>query len=258
MGENLGQHFLQDESVADDMVAASSVSDSTTVLEIGPGKGILTKKLISQARRVIAVEKDPELAESLRKRFAEDIANDQLHVETGDIRDFSLQTLISEKVYSVVANIPYYITSDLIRNLLTAAKKPDHITVLVQKEVAQRIVAENGKHSRLSLFVHAYAQPRIVRTVQPNAFSPLPNVDSAILSLENISNSFFFDTNADALFELIRVGFQHKRKTIWNNLKVSYEESILENALNNCDVDKQLRPERLALKQWQCLLKALQ
>lgn len=255
MGQNLGQHFLADEEVITDTISASNLSAGDTVLEIGPGKGVLTEKLLEQDITVIAVEKDPELADKLQNRFKQQIANGSLTVITGDIRDYDLSKLINDEAYKVIANIPYYLTSELIQKLLLTDKQPSDITLLIQKEVAQRITAADGKHSRMSLFVHAYGKPKIARPVQASSFTPPPNVDSAILVIDNISHDFFTDINADDFFDLTRIGFQHKRKTIRNNLKKQF--SAVSDVLDACEIDEQTRPEQLTLKQWQCLYRQL-
>ncbi len=253
MGENLGQHFLTDTQVADDIISAGDLSAGDTVLEIGPGEGVLTEKLLEQDVRIIAVEKDPKLADTLRKQFEQKINEGGLTIITGDIRDYDMGELITDDTYKVIANIPYYLTSELIQKFLVADKQPSDITLLVQKEVAQRITTADDKHSRMSLFVNAYGKPEIVRQVKPGSFSPPPKVDSAVLSIQNISNDFFADIDPDDFFELIRVGFQHKRKTIRNNLKPVYKTETIANALDSCEINQKTRPEQLTLKQWQCL-----
>lgn len=253
MEQNLGQHFLHDESVAEAILAASSVSKNDTVLEIGPGRGFLTEHLLEQVKKVIAVEKDPDLSESLKQKFQKEVANDVLQIIIGDIRDYDINALVDEEHYKIVANIPYYLTSEIIRILLTTKKSPTSITLLVQKEVAQRITSKNNKHSRMSLFVQAYADPEIHQIVKPKSFSPPPEIDSAILSLQNITDEFFTNIDPEGFFDLIRKSFQHKRKTIRNNLKHDFSTDTLDTVFNNCNVNQKTRPEQITLPQWECL-----
>jgi 16S rRNA (adenine1518-N6/adenine1519-N6)-dimethyltransferase len=257
MGQNLGQHFLEDESVITDIISAGEISKNDTVLEIGPGKGILTEQLLQQAGRVVAVEKDPELVTVLQEKFTAAIAGNAFGITQGDIRDFNIKDLIGGDSYKVIANIPYYLTSELIRKLLQSDHQPECVVLLVQKEVAERITAKDGKHSRLSLFAHAYGQPKLIKVVDKNAFSPPPNVDSAILQITNISDDFFVEVDPEVLFKLVRIGFQHSRKTIKNNLLHTYSQENILQALKACGVDPKTRPEQMSLHNWRCLYKNL-
>jgi 16S rRNA (adenine1518-N6/adenine1519-N6)-dimethyltransferase len=257
MSENLGQHFLTNESVVADIISAGEISKNDTVLEIGPGKGVLTERLLQKAGRVVAVEKDPELVKVLQEKFAAAIVGNALNITKGDIRDFDLKDLIGEDSYKVISNIPYYLTSELIRKLIQSGHQPECIVVLIQKEVAERITVKDGKHNRLSLFVHAYGQPELIKVVDKNALSPPPKVDSAILQVSDISSNFFNSIEPKAFFDLIRVGFQHKRKTIKNNLAHTYSQENTLQALDACKVEPQTRPERLSLANWRCLHKKL-
>lgn len=258
MGENLGQHFLTDQTVISDIITASQLGADDTVLEIGPGKGVLTEALLQSAGKVVAVEKDPGLAEHIKERFSKAVNDGLLRVSTGDIRDHKLRELM-KGAYKVVANIPYYLTSDILTRLLAANQQPARIVLLVQKEVAERIVAADGKNSRLSLFVAAYGQPEIVRSVPTTAFDPAPKVDSAVLQITDINQNFFANTsiNADSFFRFIRTGFQHKRKKLVNNLGTVIEKEQVSKAVTGCELTKTVRPERLSLTDWKCLYKEL-
>jgi 16S rRNA (adenine1518-N6/adenine1519-N6)-dimethyltransferase len=257
MGENLGQHFLEDQSVVTDIISAGEISKDDTVLEIGPGKGVLTEQLLQKSSRVVAVEKDPGLVKLLHNKFTTEIADNVLDIVKGDIRDYDLSNLVDKSHYRVTANIPYYLTSELLQKLLQSDHQPEHIVVLVQKEVAERITTKDNKHSRMSLLVQAHASPKIHQIVKPKKFSPPPRVDSAILSLKNITDAFFANTDREAFFDLIRIGFQHKRKTIKNNLVHTYDQENILQTLNACKVEPQTRPERLSLANWRCLHKKL-
>lgn len=257
MGENLGQHFLEDESVVAGIISAGEISKADTVLEIGPGKGVLTEPLLQKSSQVVAVEKHPKLVKLLQDKFTAAIADNALDIVKGDIRDYNLSNLVDKSNYRVIANIPYYLTSELLQKLLQSDHQPEHIVVLVQKEVAERITTKDNKHSRMSLLVQAHASPKIHQIVKPKKFSPPPRVDSAILSLKNITDAFFANTDREAFFDLIRIGFQHKRKTINNNLKHGFSANTLDAVFDNCNITPKTRPEQITLPQWKCLFSEL-
>lgn len=265
MGQKLGQHFLQDESVVEDIVSAGKASGGDTVLEIGPGKGVLTRKLLKAGAEVIAVEKDPGLASKLENKFASAIETDQLQIINEDVRDTDRKDV--PESYKVVANIPYYLTSELIRSLLTADNKPKRIVLLIQKEVAERITNENkpfdatqGKESILSLSVKAYGQPEYIQTVPAEAFHPPPNVDSAILRIKDISDRFFQENDIDnqQFFRFVKSGFSHKRKQLKNNLDREYPAVNIPQTLQSCGLQPTIRAEELTISDWQCLYSSLE
>lgn len=216
MGARLGQHFLLHARIAERIADSAGLSLQDTVLEVGPGKGILTRALLARAGRVVAVEADAQLAQELRTTFAPDIAAGRLALVEGDIRRFDTRTLEGE--YRVVANIPYYLTGELFRHFLEAARQPASMTLLIQKEVAER-VARSKKESILSLSVKAYGAPKYEFTVPRGAFLPVPKVDSAVLSIRDISRKHFQSAVAEQrFFALIHAGFAHKRKLLRGNL----------------------------------------
>jgi len=213
-GARLGQHFLMHPRIAERMVMVAGVEKGDVVLEIGPGKGMLTKALLERAGKVVAVETDAALFEGLRERFAKEIAEDRLELVHGDIRTHPLPSA----PYHVVANIPYYITGEIIRLFLEAEHQPRSMTLLVQKEVAERI-SRTKKESILSLSVKAYGEPHYEFTVPRGAFVPAPRVDSAALSIRGISrNRFASCADEQRFFALIHTGFAHKRKKLSKNL----------------------------------------
>lgn len=230
----LGQHFLIHPAIARRIVAVSGASAGDTVLEVGPGKGILTRALLATGARVIAVEADAKLAGELADLFASEIAEGRLEILRADIRD-ALATplasgLILPPAYRVVSNIPYYLTGELIRLLLTGANQPQSMTLLVQKEVADRIVgnpersrgARSKKESLLSLSVKAYGEPVYEFKVPRGAFRPAPKVDSAVISVRDISRDRFTSTaEEERFFALIHAGFAHKRKKLGGNLRAA-------------------------------------
>lgn len=257
MGEKLGQHFLHSESVLANMVSAAELTRKDTVLEIGPGRGGLTKKLLKVAKMVVAVEKDSELFRFLQKKFSNEISSEKLFLVNTDIRDFnpSLQERLPNK-YKLVANIPYYITGEILRTYLSNKKYPVDIVFLIQKEVAERIVAKDKKESLLSISVKAYGNPVYVRTVKRGSFDPPPKVDSAILKIENISRDKFQKVTESDFFEIVRAGFAHKRKQLAGNLS-DYEKRLVITALKELGLPVDIRAEKLSLDGWFELIKKL-
>jgi 16S rRNA (adenine1518-N6/adenine1519-N6)-dimethyltransferase len=248
-GAPLGQHFLKSPTIANAIAEAGDVKPGDTILEVGPGKGMLTEVLLARGARVTAIEKDPAMAGYLKGTFRQELANGRLTLIVDDIRTVAetrVSAIIALGEYKVVANIPYYITGELMRMFLTAEQQPSTIVFLVQKEVAER-VARSKKESLLSLSVKAYGQPRYVRTVKAGSFSPPPSVDSAVLAIEHISRKNFKDVSEEMFFKLIHTGFAAKRKTLMGNLKRSnlYREEMR--------LDPRVRAEDLSLKKWLAL-----
>jgi 16S rRNA (adenine1518-N6/adenine1519-N6)-dimethyltransferase len=248
----LGQHFLTRPEIARWVAESIPLSNESVVLEIGPGHGILTKALLQVAKKVVAIEKDTSLVNELKETFKADIQSEKLLLLNQDIRDFEPEHCVSLfSSYSLVANIPYYITGYIIRKFLTSEYQPSNIAVLIQKEVAERIVAKNNKQSILSLSVRAFGTPKIEKVVKAGSFSPPPNVDSAILSIQNISKKHFISQESEGrFFEIIHTAFSQKRKTLGSTLKnILKEEDFV-----RCSIDKKTRPEDVLFEQWLCLL----
>ena len=234
--------------IAERIALVANLASDATALEIGPGTGMLTRELLKKAKKVIAVEADNELFEKLKSDFADEIANGRLELIRGDIRNYPLHTAIAVKRgYCVVANIPYYLTGEMFRMFLTAENQPKAMTLLVQKEVADRIVARDGKESILSLSVKAYGTPKREFLVPRGAFKPAPNVDSAVLSISNISRKHFATTEEDQrFFAFLHAGFAHKRKFVRNNLSDA--------GLPTGDIPEKTRAEDMPLSDWLTLL----
>ena len=186
--KSLGQHFLMHARIAERMANVAEVTPESVVLEIGPGTGMLTRELLKRAKKVIAIEADAELFEKLKTDFADEITSNRLELVHGDIRTFPITSL--PRGYALVANIPYYLTGEIFRMFLESENQPSRVTLLVQKEVAQRI-ARSKKESILSLSVKAYGTPKYELTVPRGAFRPAPKVDSAVLSVRTISRKNF-------------------------------------------------------------------
>ena len=248
----LGQHFLTSEKIVGDIVAAADIGHKDTVLEIGPGKGVLTSALLSRAGHVIAVEKDKDLMPFLKEKFSQELLDKRLTLIEGDMLSLQLRDVI-QRPYKVVANIPYYITGALFKLFLESDLQPTGITFLVQKEVAHRVVARDGKESILSMSVKVYGAPKYVEKVPARYFKPAPNVDSAILVVRDISKQHFKHVSEEAFFACIKTGFLHKRKLLINNLEVLYPKAVLTSKFLSCSVPLDARAENLTLEHWLCL-----
>lgn len=246
----LGQNFLMHQATADRIADAAGLSSSTIVLEIGPGTGMLTQSLLARAGKVVAIETDMELIPGLKERFEKEIATGKLELIAGDFRTYDLSQLPSG--YVVVANIPYYITGEIIRTLVSAQNKPISITLLVQKEVAER-VARSKKESLLSLSVKVYGNPKYAFTVPRGAFRPAPNVDSAVLHISNVASPFKNNEEGERFFEVIHAGFAHKRKRLAKNLEAISSFARIQTAFTELSLDQNLRSEDVSLDTWKQL-----
>ncbi len=256
--KSLGQNFLKSQKALADIIDAGDVNAGDLILEIGPGKGALTERLLKFAGKVIAVEKDPELIEILKEKFNTEIAIGRLEILEKDILEFDPNILISyEMPYKIIANIPYYITGAIIRKFLEAEYQPDTMVLLLQKEVVERIVARDKKESILSISVKAYGKPKYIATVQKRYFSPEPKVDSAILKIGEISRKIFTENkiSEEKFFEIVKAGFSHKRKMLASNLKSLLGSRTAEHLLN-CKIDQKSRAEDLSLEDWVCLCRS--
>jgi len=265
--KKFGQNFLKSEKALDVITNASSISDESFVLEIGPGRGALTKKLLETGAKVRAIEIDPEMIAVLQEDFANEIETKQLELIEGDIQKISPRGLMGDiKKYSLVANIPYYITGLIIRTFLESDHTPTAMTLLVQKEVAIRIVdghadGKRGKENILSLSVKAFGDVRYVATVPSTAFVPAPKIDSAVINVSHISHESFIqnDITPKQFFHVVKSGFAQKRKTLRNNLsQKGFERDEIEAVLMEMDIDPRVRAEDLTLEQWITLTKKLE
>lgn len=253
-GAKLGQHFLNAQWVARDLVRSVGIREKETIIEVGPGRGALTKELLAQGATVTAIEKDSTLIPVLHEAFAQELSSGQFKLVEGDIRDVTPATLDIES-YSVAANIPYYITGEIIRHFLTAPEQPRAMSLLIQKEVAERILARDGKESILSLSVKAYGNPSIVAKVPAGCFNPPPKVDSAILLVEDISRDFFDTISEENFFKVVKAGFASKRKMLAGNLKGLFGDPAA--VLTECRIDAKIRAEDVQLSQWKLLVEKL-
>lgn len=252
--KSLGQNFLMHRRIAERIVMEAGVTDQDTVLEIGPGTGMLTRALLEKSKKVIAVETDNELIPQLEQEFASEIGEGKLVVLQQDVRAFDPSTI--KEPYKVVANIPYYITGEIIRQFLTTQNKPASITFLIQKEVAERI-ARSKKESLLSLSVKAFGTPHYRFTVPKGAFFPAPNVDSAVLSITDIHSPFATPAEEAKFFEILHAGFAHKRKQLAGNLSDVFPMQNVHEALESAGISKTVRAEDVSLESWKTITKGL-
>lgn len=246
--KSLGQHFLNEQSILKTVIEAANLTVKDTVLEIGPGTGVLTSALLAAGARVIAVEKDDRLIPILEQKFAAAGKQRQLKLIHADILKFKTYKLPVTS-YKLIANIPYYLTGQLLRQFLSGDHQPTLAVLMLQKEVAERIVAKNERESILSISVKAYGQPHYLETVRAASFRPRPKVDSAIVSIDKISRDNFREVNETKFFEILKRGFAGKRKMLKNNLAVRSE------TLAACRIEERARAENLTLEQWLCLAK---
>ena len=255
--KSLGQNFLQDPFALEAIIAAAQIQPTDTVLEIGPGLGSLTRYLSVSANQVIAVELDRKMIRPLQAVLAP-YAN--VRIQQGDILELSPKDLITETDYLVVANIPYYITSAVIRHLLESDPKPRSIVLTIQKEVAERICAKPGDLSLLALSVQVYGKPRIAARIAAEAFFPPPKVDSAVLVIDIYPAPQIKQELLDTFFRLIKAGFSQKRKTLRNSLSAGLHISPSNAAemLTKLNIDPQRRAETLNLTEWSNLAVEIQ
>jgi 16S rRNA (adenine1518-N6/adenine1519-N6)-dimethyltransferase len=252
--KSLGQNFLQDDSALRKIISVSQIAPSDTVLEIGPGLGSLTRYLAISAKEVIAVELDKSLLpilSSVVKGF------ENIRVIQGDILKIKIADLFKSDSYQVVANIPYYITSAIIRHLLESQPKPKSIVLTVQKEVAQRICAKPGDMSLLALSVQVFGQPEIVAEIPSDAFFPEPNVDSSVIRLDIFSEPAIPAIYLDSFFRLAKAGFSQKRKTLRNSISAGLSISVgdAEELIKKSGIDPKRRAETLSISEWTTLTK---
>lgn len=251
--KSLGQHWLTDQASLESMCEAADVQKEDTVLEIGPGLGSLTRVLTARAGQVIAVELDKKLAADLPKK----VKADNLKIVSQDILTFDFTGLPPN--YKIVANIPYYLTSHLVRVVSETPNPPAIAVLLVQKEVAQRVTAKPGSMSILSVIAQLHWQASLDQAVPAKLFTPPPKVDSQILVMKHRPNPLFTDVNTKDFFRLVKAGFAQRRKTLLNSLSsglhLSREE--MEKILRAAGIDPKRRAQTLSLDDWHTLYRAL-
>ena len=250
--KSLGQNFLKSQPALKMMCEQGEINNDDTIVEIGPGKGALTQKLLEQSNRVIAIEKDKELIEILKEKFQEEIKNKKLEIIDGDCLDFEPNNYnFKNSKYKIIANIPYNITGAILKKFLSSSFQPERMILLVQHEVARRIVTQDNKESILSLSVKAYGDPKYIMKVGKRFFSPSPKVDSAIIAIKNISNKNFKNKEEEnSFFNIIKSGFAHKRKILRKNLEEITTLFKIDIMYCELKIDPKTRAEDLKFSTW--------
>ena len=246
--KELGQHWLHDDSILDAIVEAGSVQSDESVLEIGPGLGTLTEKLMQTGAKVTALEYDHDLIKNLEKKFR----GTNVTILQGDIRTFDFSS--QSAPYKIIANIPYYLTSHLIRSISETDNPPAHAVLLIQKEVAERLCAEKGSMSILAVTAQFYFTCSLSIEVPARFFTPPPKVDSQVVILTR-RTSPLFEVDEKRFFRLVKAGFSEKRKTLRNSLSggLAISKETAEVMLHDAGIDAGLRAQALDLSQWYAL-----
>jgi 16S rRNA (adenine1518-N6/adenine1519-N6)-dimethyltransferase len=253
--KSLGQNFLVDETALAQVIDAAQISPQDTILEVGPGIGNLTRLLAHVASRVIVVELDSRLLAPL-KYVVRSFQN--VEIVSGDILSLEISRLVLSAGYLVVANIPYNITSALIRHLLESPQPPRRLVLTIQREVAHRICAQPGNMSLLALSVQVYGRPQIIAHIPTGAFFPPPKVDSSIIRIELYNSPLIPLEVLDTFFQLVKAGFSQKRKTLRNALSAGLHLSPprIERLLTAVNIDPMRRAETLSIAEWHLLTEA--
>lgn len=261
--KSLGQNFLKSSIALRKIIEAGEISEDDIVLEIGPGKGILTEKLLEKAGAVIAIEKDKILFELLQEKFEREVASGSLVLVHEDILEFNPMKEfpkffsgypashrhhsknLESLPYKVIANIPYNITGAILKKFLSGTYQPERMVLMLQNEVAKRIIANDKKESILSISVKAYGEVRMIMKVPARYFSPAPKVDSVIITIKNISRKLFEENGVDEdnFWQIVKTGFAHKRKKLGGNLKNLLQKDSL-------TLLRDKRAENLTLLDW--------
>jgi 16S rRNA (adenine1518-N6/adenine1519-N6)-dimethyltransferase len=250
--KSLGQHFLHSPAIARRIAEAACLDLQPVVFEIGPGRGILTAELLRISARVVAVEKDPDMLSVLTERFADEIKAGTLQLVEGDALVFTPASMgMLPGGYVLCANIPYYITGEILREYIGGSTPPTRAVLLVQKEVAERIVAKNNKESLLSLGVKVFGTPKYIQTVRAGSFVPAPAVDSAIIAIDIDPQAHMQDT--DFLFYVAKIAFGKKRKQVGPTLSAQFSKERVDEALTRAGVAFTTRPEDIHVPQWRVI-----
>lgn len=250
--KSLGQNFLVDSTALEKIALAADIQPDSDVLEVGPGLGSLTRYLAASARNVVAVELDSHLLPALTEVLK---PWSNVRIVNADILEINPDSLITAEGYLVVANIPYYITSALIRHLLEARHKPARLALTIQKEVAERICAQAGDLSLLALSVQVYGKPQIVLRIPAGAFYPPPRVDSSLLRVDLYPEPLIPADDLAMFFRLAKAGFGQKRKTLRNSLSagLSLSPARITELLHEAEIDPGRRAETLNIEEWRRL-----
>lgn len=252
--KGLGQHWLRDQPTLEYICQTAEVAFGDSVLEVGPGLGTLTEKLLDMGAVVIAVEKDQDLIATLSQKFSR-FSDESFKLYQADILQFDLGLL--PKDYKVVANIPYYLTSNLIRRICEADNPFNTAALLIQKEVAERVCASPGDMSILAVATQFYCQAELGRVVEAELFTPPPKVDSQVIKLTYRKKPLFENVDEKKLFNLVRAGFSEKRKMLRSSLSggLAISKTEAEELLTKAGINPELRAQALSLEDWHNLYK---
>ncbi len=252
--KSLGQNFLVDDSVLDDIVNGAEVNNDDFIIEIGPGVGTLTAQLLMKAKKVTSIELDSDLIPILEQELGENENFDLIHKDALKV-DFN-ELIGDEKSVKLVANLPYYVTTPIIVKLLKGGYNFKSLTIMIQKEVAERINAEPNckEYGALSVLVQYYCDTNIIRKVSPTCFIPRPKVESIVIRLDRLDKPRVKTKDMGIMFELVRAGFNMRRKTLWNAAKtLKVDKEKLEEAFEKSGIDPKRRAETLTLEEFAVL-----
>ena len=257
--KRLGQVFLKNQDIVQKIIQAAEIESKDQILEIGPGKGVLTESLLQTGAKIFAIEKDRELVKFLEKRFKNKL---NLKIIQADIRNFLQNTeyTILNTGYKVIGNIPYYLTSHLLRILLENPIRPFLIVLMIQKEVAERITAQLPKMNLLSVSVQFYAKPEIICYVSKTAFQPKPKVDSAVIKIIPINtNENTDEIQIKTFFNVVKAGFKQPRKLLLNNIynNLNIEKDKIKEIFEQLDIPINTRSQNLSVQNWISLAQKL-
>lgn len=247
--KKLGQNFLVNDGALMKIIESANIMDDELVLEIGPGLGSLTRYLAHYAKRVVAVEIDERFLPALRDTLEQ---TDNVKLLNKDIMKMDIDRIIISDSYLVVANIPYNLTSRLIRKLLEASNKPSRIILTVQKEVAERICADGNDMSILALSVQVYGKPSIKASISAGSFFPAPSVDSSVIRIDLYDSPLVSDEQLKLYFSLIKAGFGNKRKKLRNSLSsgMGWSKTFTEKLMTSAKIDFNRRAQTLSIVEW--------
>ena len=247
--KSLGQNFLTSGKAVFEIVTAGEIVKGETILEIGPGKGALTEELLKAGAKLTVIEKDRELIPYIEDKFAKEIKDKSLCIIEGDVLNLEIEKVFKKnEKYKLIANIPYYITGAIIERFLSIKKKPELMVILVQKEVAERIVARDKKESILSLAVKFYGIPKLIYKVSAGSFFPKPKVDSAVLKITLNKEDYEKESLESDYLNIMKKSFAHKRKKMLGNLKKEMPKTRWEEIFNKLKIDLKVRSEDLTEK----------
>lgn len=249
--KSLGQNFLIDDSVLEDIVNGADVGTEDLVIEIGPGVGTLTAQILKRAKRVVSIELDSDLIPILQAELGENQNFQLVHKDALKV-DFN-EIIGDEKSVKLVANLPYYVTTPIIAKLLNEGYDFKSLTIMIQKEVAERINAEPNckEYGALSILVQYYCNTSIVRKVPPSCFIPRPKVESTVIKLEKLSKPAVEVKDKKLFFDIVRNAFNMRRKTLWNGVKsIGLNKELLEKAFQDANVDPKRRGETLSIEEF--------